>query len=299
MNPIERIQSKYQTLSKGQKKLAQYLNRHSEEAAFLTAARLGEKAGVSESTVVRFAMLLGYKGYPQLQEDFAKQVQGNMEAAKRLAAGQRREDADELLSKTLEDDMLRLEITLKAAGKEAFETATAMIDEADHVYIVGLRRSYALAYTLYEDLRMIRPGVILVNANSEQELIEQLMDIGPGDALIGISFPRYSLRTLRAMEFANSRQAQILVITDQLRSPMTLYSSSVLTAACSMTTVAASLTSGMSLVNALTTKLALMHEDEVKRRVELLEKTMTDYRVGGADDIDYFSEQVSILPWEL
>lgn len=256
-NVLKKISDLVPLLSKSQKKIAHYIIENTNEAAFLTAAKLGMNIGVSESTVVRFAMVLGYEGFPGLQEALALYIKERMNSAHRIDINSDAMEGSQTLEYVMKHDAEKILDALKETDANTFNMAVEIISKAKKVYIVAVRSSVALADFLGFYLRMIVENVQLVITNSSSEIFEQMINVDSDDAVIGISFPRYSMRTLKALEFANDRNAKIITITDSIHSPMNLYSSCNLLAGTDMATVVDSLVAPMSLINALIVALCM------------------------------------------
>lgn len=287
-----RINEHYGSLSKGQRLLAAYITDHYDKAAFLTAAKLGEAVGVSESTVVRFAANLGYKGYPQFQNALQDIVKGKLDKVHHMEVTYGKISRSEILNNVLKADADRIQNTLEEIDAAAFEAAVDTILNARCIYIVGLRSCAMLAEFLGFYLNMMFDQVKVLKTTSASELFEQMVHIGKEDVIIGISFPRYSMRTLKAMEFANNRSAKVITITDSVHSPMNLYSSCNLLAKSDMSSILDSLVAPLSVINALLVALCMKKQDEVVTSLELLEQVWEDYQVYGKDEIDYIDESV-------
>lgn len=287
-----RINEHYGSLSKGQRLLAAYITDHYDKAAFLTAAKLGEAVGVSESTVVRFAANLGYKGYPQFQNALQDMVKGKLDKVRHMEVTYGKISRSEILNNVLKADADRIQNTLEEIDAAAFEAAVDTILNARCIYIVGLRSCAMLAEFLGFYLNMMFDQVKVLKTTSASELFEQMVHIGKEDVIIGISFPRYSMRTLKAMEFANNRSAKVITITDSVHSPMNLYSSCNLLAKSDMSSILDSLVAPLSVINALLVALCMKKQDEVVTSLELLEQVWEDYQVYGKDEIDYIDESV-------
>lgn len=291
---MNRINERYGTLSKGQKLLAAYIIDHYDQAVFLTAAKLGETVGVSESTVVRFAMHLGYKGYPQFQEALAELVQGKLHSVQRMEDIYGRITQSEILETVLQSDAKRIKNTLKDIDEQAFNLAVETILDAKQIYVIGLRSCAPLAEFLSFYLNMMVGGVKLLHTSSSSELFEQMLQIGQGDVMIGISFPRYSVRVLKAMEFANNRNAKVITLTDSVHSPMNLYSSCNLIAQSDMSAIVDSLVAPLSVINALLMAVCMKRQKTVFQNLELLEQVWEEYQFYGNDEIDYIDDSVQM-----
>lgn len=220
-----RINESYSKLSKGQKLLATYITDNYDKAVFLTAAKLGEVVGVSESTVVRFAMHLGYRGYPEFQSALEELVRNKLNSIQRMEVTYGRISQSKILESVLKSDAEKINSTLEKIDQAAFEMAVDTILNAKHIYIIGIRSCAPLASFMAFYFTLMFENVRLIQTSSSSEIFEQMVRIGKEDVIIGISFPRYSMRTLKAMEFANNRSAKVITLTDSVHSPMNLYSS--------------------------------------------------------------------------
>ncbi|MCH5250456.1 MAG: MurR/RpiR family transcriptional regulator [Lachnospiraceae bacterium] len=288
---ITRLNDHYRKMSKGQKAIADFIYDHYDHAVFMTAARLGDTVGVSESTVVRFASFIGYNGYPEFQKDLEEWVQNKINSVQRIGAKYGRSSQSEILTSVLNSDIEKIEDTIENLDAVAFETAVDIILEAKNVYIMGIRSCAPLANFLHFYLNMIRGNVILLSSTSMSETFEQMIRIDENDAIIGISFPRYSMRTLKAMEFANDRNAKVIAITDNVHSPMNLYSSCNLFARSDMVSIVDSLVAPLSLINALVVAMCLKRPEEVKQDLKSLEYAWNNYQVYLNDEINFIDEE--------
>lgn len=288
---ITRINDHYKKMSKSQKAIAGFICDHYDHAVFMTAAKLGDTVGVSESTVVRFASFIGYAGYPEFQKDLEEWVQNKINSVQRIGAKYGRSSQSEILTSVLNADIEKIEDTIENLDAVAFETAVDIILEAKNVYIMGIRSCAPLANFLHFYLNMIRGNVILLSTTSVSETFEQMIRIDENDAIIGISFPRYSMRTLKAMEFANDRNAKVIAITDNVHSPMNLYSSCNLLARSDMVSIVDSLVAPLSLINALVVAMCLKRPEEVKQDLKNLEYAWNNYQVYLNDEINFIDEE--------
>lgn len=279
-------------MSKGQKKVADCVLADSNKCAFMTAAELGRAAGVSESTVVRFPAALGLSGYPQFQRQLAALVQDKIKSFDKIDITQGDMSDDLILANVLSADAKKIEYTLQNIDKKAFHTAVDDILHAQNVYIIGVRSCEPLAHFLAYYLKVIRSGVSTLNVNDANELFEQMIHVCEKDVVIGISFPRYSMRTLKAMEFANSRSARIIAITDSKHSPMNMYSSCNLFAVSEMASIVDSMAAPLSLMNALIVAMCVRKNKEVVKNLENLRTIMDNYSFEGNDEINMLDEDV-------
>ncbi len=288
---ITRINEHYGKMSKGQKAISAFIYDHYDQAVFMTAARLGETVGVSESTVVRYAMFIGYNGYPEFQRDLEDWVQNKINSVQKIGAKYGKSTQSEILTSVLQADIEKLQDTIQKLDPVAFETAVDIILEAKTVYVMGVRSCEPLAEFLNFYLNMIRGSVVLLKTTSISETFEQMIRIDGQDAMIGISFPRYSMRTLKAMEFANDRNAKVITVTDSVHSPMNLYSSCNLLARSDMVSIVDSLVAPLSVINALVVAMCLKRPEEVKRSLKDLEEAWNNYQVYLNDEINFIDEE--------
>ncbi len=289
-----RINERYAALSKGQKLLAAYITDNYDKAVFLTAAKLGEVVGVSESTVVRFAMHLGYKGYPQFQQALAELVRGKLNSLQRMEDVYGRISQSEILATVLQSDMDRIQATLRTIDEHTFDLAVDTILTAKKIYVIGIRSCAPIAEFLAFYLNLMMEHVQLLHTTSSSELFEQMLHIGKQDVIFGISFPRYSMRTLKAMEFANSRNAKVITLTDSVHSPMNLYSSCNLIANSDMSSIVDSLVAPLSVINALIMAVCMKRQKKVIKNLELLDKVWEEYQIYGKDEIDYIDNSIEM-----
>jgi len=284
------MNEKFPRMSKSHKAIAAYIADHYEEAVFMTAAKLGETIGVSESTVVRFATGIGYDGYPEFQRVLEEWVKNKLNKVQKVGAKYGKSSQSEILAAVLQSDIEKIQNTITNLDPVAFEAAVDSIINALSVYLIGLRSCEPLAEFLNFYLNMIRDRVILLKTTSVTELFEQMLRINEKDVIIGISFPRYSMRTLKAMEFASDRNAKVITITDSIHSPMNLYSSCNLLARSDMVSIVDSLVAPLSVINALVVALCLKCPEEVKSNLENLEEAWNNYQVYLNDEINFIDE---------
>lgn len=293
---VKRINTKFSTMSRGQRKLAEYILSEYDKAAFLTAAEIGKQVGVSESTVVRFAGLLGYKGYPYMQKALEQLVYTKLHEAPAVDIENENISGQEVLEQILKKDIQNISMTLENTDRRTFDMAVEKLLNARHVYLVGIRGSEPLAVYMGFYLKLMLDEVTVISNGNTSDLFEGLMKINEEDCLVGISFPRYSMRTLKAMEFANDRQAKIITITDTIYSPMCLYSSCNLLARSNMVSIVDSLVAPLSLINALVVALCLKRPDDVKKNLESLGQAWDNYQVYLKDEFNYIDESLLSTP---
>ena len=290
---LNKIDKNYEQMSKGQKLLADYILKNYDKAVFLTAAKLGKVVGVSESTVVRFATQLGYQGYPGFQKALEELVRNKLNSIQRMEVTYGRISQSEILASVLQSDIEKIKLTLANMDQNAFELAVDTILNAKRIYVVGIRSCAPLANFLSFYLNLIFDNVTSVHTNSSSEIFEQLIRIGAEDVIIGISFPRYSMRTLKALEFASNRKAKVITLTDSVHSPMTLYSSCNLIARSDMASIVDSLVAPLSVVNALVVALCMKKQKDVIATLETLEQS-DEYQVYSSDELNQVDDSVSL-----
>ncbi|MDR2514523.1 MAG: MurR/RpiR family transcriptional regulator [Christensenellaceae bacterium] len=258
---LARINQTGRKLSKGQKRIAEYIVNHYDKAAFMTAARLGQKVEVSESTVVRFAIALGYDGYPTLQKALQEMIRNRLTAVQRV---EMTGDLSEIaaLSTVLRADMQNIRQTIEDVDEQIFLQSIEAISSAKRVYLVGVRSSGPLAQFLGYYMNFIHRDVSVITSGVS-DVMEQIARVGGGDLLIAISFPRYSRRTIDAMVYAREQGARVLAITDTPLSPLGQLSDLCLTARSDMASFVDSLVAPLSLINALIVALSIRHKGEV------------------------------------
>ncbi len=273
------IQENIHTFSKGQKKIAGFILESYDKAAFMTASRLGQKVGVSESTVVRFASELGYDGYPDMQRSLQKLIRNRLTTVQRIEVTNDRLGDQDLLSMVLQSDIDKIRLTLEELDRESFNRAVDAIVSARKIYIIGVRSSASIASFLHFYFNLIFDNVTLVSANTASEIFESLLRVGEGDVVIGVSFPRYSSRTVQAMSFARDRGATTIAITDGEGSPLAIISRYTLIARSDMASFVDSLVAPLSLVNALLVAVSRRENDELARTFRTLEDIWDEYGV--------------------
>lgn len=274
---INRINSSYKKMSKGQKLIAEYILNNYDKAAFMTASRLGIKVDVSESTVVRFANFLGYDGYPRLQKALQELIRNKLTTVQRIEMSS---DLNQsmVLRTVLKADMNNIRLTIDQIDNDVFDEIVNEIFHAKQIYVLGLRSSAPLAQFLGYYLNFIFDNVRIVTSGVS-DIFEQLMRIGEGDLLIGISFPRYSSRTIEAMSFVKEKKAKVIAITDSLLSPLSISADRCLIARSDMASFVDSLVAPLSIINALIVAIGLREKDDISNYFSQLEKIWDEYKV--------------------
>ncbi len=276
---IKYIREHMPDMSKSHKMIAAYIIDHPDSAAYLTATKLGAVTGVSESTVVRFAIELGFKGYPEMQKALKDLIRTSMTSVQRVAAADSLMSGGDVMSKVMNSDADKIRLTLEEVKKEDFDKAAEMITGAKNVYIIGIRSASMLSSFFAYYLNIILGNVTLLDMTSTGEMFERLMHISKGDVLVGISFPRYSKRTRTAIEFAKKREANILALTDSNSSPIATKADCTLIAKSDMASFVDSLVAPLSIINALIVAVSMNKKDELSHHLHELEKIWDEYEV--------------------
>ena len=245
----------------------------------MTAGKLGQTVGVSESTVVRFASELGYEGYPEMRKAIQEMIRSRLTSVQRIEVAKETMNEEKVLESVLCSDMEKLQTTLEECDKESFAAAVDSILNAKHVYIVGMRSSTCLANFMGFYLNLLQENVHIIQDTTVSEVYEQIIRIKEGDVFIGISYPRYSSRTVKAMKFAKSTGATVIGITDGMTSPFVGVSDILLFAKSDMVSFLDSLVAPLSLINALIVSVGTKSKDNVSNIFNRLETIWADYEV--------------------
>ncbi len=267
------------TFSKGQKRIANYILEHYDKAAYMTASKLGTLVGVSESTVVRFAIELGFEGYPEMQKSLQELIRMKLTSVQRVEVTNSLIGEGDVLEKILMSDAEKIRRTLEEVDREAFEAAVDKIVAADKIYIIGVRSSSSLAGFLNFNFRMIFDNVKFVQTTSGSEMFEQIMSIGPNDVMIAISFPRYSKRIVNAVEYAHNAGADVISLTDSHQSPIAGVADQLLLARSDLVSFVDSLVAPLSIINAIIVAVSRKKMDDIRVRFDKLEKIWDEYEV--------------------
>lgn len=273
------IQNNMGGFSKGQKLIGQFILDNYDKAAYMTALRLGQTVRVSESTVVRFAVELGYDGYPAMQKALQEMIRSKLTTVQRIEVSNDRLGQQDVLTKVVQADMEKLRLTLEELDRQAFVEAVDAIVSARRVYILGVRSAATLADFLAFYFHLIFDNVYHVQTSLASEMFEQMLRVGEGDVVIGISFPRYSTRTVRAMEFARDQGATVVAITDSELSPLYETANHSLLAKSDMASFVDSLVAPLSIINALIVAVGRKKSKEVTATFERLERIWDEYQV--------------------
>ncbi len=273
------IQEKQSTFSKGQKQISSFILGHYDKAAYMTAAKLGALVGVSESTVVRFANELGFAGYPELQHSLQEMIRSKLTTIQRIEITNDRIGESDLLEKVLNSDIEKIKHTLDEIDRTSFENAVDDLIGAQMIYIIGMRSSSSLASFMYHYLNLVFPHVRLVRTTSGSEIFEQLLRINDKDAIVGISFPRYSKRIINALGYAKKQGAKVISITDSAASPIAANADDLLLAKSDMASFVDSLVAPLSIINALIVAIGRKKQDEIAETFGKLERIWDEYDV--------------------
>ena len=280
---LQTIRQQMDGFSKGQKRIADYILNDYDKAAFMTAAKLGKTAQVSESTVVRFAAELGYSGYPAMQKALQELIRGRLTSVQRIHASEETMEGD-LLTRIMHRDMETISATIEGVDRTAFANVVEQLLAAEHVYILGVRSSSFLAGYLNFYLRLLMDNVILVQNYAAGEIYEQMVHIGPKDVLIAISFPRYSNMVIHAVDMAYERGAGVIAITDNGMSPLMPYATEALFVQCEALSYVDSLAAPLSFLNALVLAVGRRKRQEVDETFSQLEQVWSKYDIFGKSE---------------
>jgi DNA-binding MurR/RpiR family transcriptional regulator len=276
---LSTIQSRMGSFSKGQKVIARFILESYDKAAFMTASKLGKTVNVSESTVVRFAAELGFNGYPSMQKALQEMIRNKLTSIQRIEVSNDRIGDQDILSLVMQSDIEKIRLTLEEIDREQFNAAVQDIVAARKIYILGVRSASAIANFISFYFNLIFETVVTVNTTSVSEVFEQVMHIGPGDVFIGVSFPRYSKRTVKSMKYAKDSGAKVVAITDSMDSPLAKIADETLVAKSDMASFVDSLVAPLSLVNALIVAVGRQKNQDLAATFGRLEKIWAEYDV--------------------
>ena len=278
-NLLREIEDKLPKFSKSQKIISKYILENYDKAAYMTASRLGSAVGVSESTVVRFALELGFEGYPEFQHSLQETVRIKLTSFQRMDVTNSLIGDGDLLSKVLNSDIDKIKRTIEEIDREAFDKSVDALVTAKNIYIVGLGSSAILASSLNHSLRMIFDSVRLIEASSADEIYAQIMNISPDDAVVAMSFPRYSKKLISAVNFAKDSGATVIALTDSVSSPIASFADNLLVARSDMASFADSLVAPMSIINALIVTIGKKKNEYIQRVFTELEAIWDEHDV--------------------
>jgi len=273
------IKKNYPDLSKGHKKIADYVLSKYDKAAYLNASALASEVGISESTVVRFAYELGCDGFTAFQRSLQEIIPNKLTSVQRMDVTTARMGDKDILTTVMNTDLEKIRQTLEDTDREEFSGAVETILNAKNVYILGVRSAASLAQFVYFYTTLLLPNVKLLQTSSSSEVFEQLIRIDEDSVVLAISFPRYSKRTLKAVQFASSRGSKIVSITDSPYAPINEYATHKLIARSDMASFVDSLVAPLSLINSLIVAIGMHKKDEIKNTFEQLENIWDEYEV--------------------
>ena len=278
-NLLGEIQQRMPGFSKSQKIISNYILKNYDKAAYMTASKLGSTVNVSESTVVRYAIELGFDGYPEFQHSLQEIVRTKLTSFQRMEVTNNLIGDGDVLSKVLMSDIDKIKRTVEDIDRDAFEAAVDSLVGAKHIYILGLGSAAMLATALDHSLRMIFDDIKYVMASSATEIYEQMISIGEGDVVIAISFPRYSKKVVNAVAFAKKAGADVIALTDSAESPIAANADQALFARSDMASFSDSLVAPLSVINALVVAVSRKKQDELMVRLHQLEKIWDEFNV--------------------
>jgi len=273
------IEAKSKRFSKGQRQIASYISQNYDKAAFMNAVKLGSTVGVSESTVVRFASMLGYEGYPEMRRALQEMIRNRLTSVQRIEVARDTIDNRDILTSVLTSDVDKIRMTLEEVDKAAFEAAVSAMLGAKRIFVLGLRASAVLSSFMGFYLNLTAENVRVVNDTYANEALEQIVSIGEGDVLFTISFPRYSRRAVRAIGYAREQGATTIALTDGVASPIAGMADIKLFAKSDMVSYLDSLVAPLSVVNAILVAMAHQSEEKVSENLTRLERMWTEYDV--------------------
>lgn len=276
---LKKIENGMSSFSKGQKLIANYILAHYDKAAYLTASKLGAYVGVSESTVVRFAIELGFEGYPEFQHSLQEIIRNRLTSFQRIEVTNSLIGNENVLERVLLSDAEKIRRTLEEVDQKSFDEAIEKIVSANRIYILGVRSSSSLASFLNFNFQMIFDNVKFIQTTSGSEMFEQIMQISEGDVMIAISFPRYSKRIINAVEYARSKNANVVALTDSKVSPIAAFANQLLIAQSDMISFVDSLVAPLSIINAIVMAVSRKKQKEVTERLRILEEVWDQYEV--------------------
>lgn len=278
-NIAERIEERFFSFSKGQKRIAGAILNNYEKVAYMTAAKLGAFCEVSESTVVRFAAEIGYTRYPEMQNAVRELLRTKLTSSQRIAVTNEHLDDGDILTGVLSADIEKIKYTLENTDRTVFSKAVNALLSARRIYIFGSRSSAALSQFLSYNLELIFDNVKRVDFSASAEVFEKLFSIGEGDVLFVFSFPRYSKTAIDVARYARDKHATVIALSDSAVSPLAGFASILLTAQSDMASFVDSLTAPLSIINALLASVAKEREAEITARFDKLERLWEEYDV--------------------
>lgn len=273
------LEEKEPTFSKGQRRISQYIVEAYDKAAFMTASKLGKTVGVSESTVVRFAVELGYNGYPEMQKAMQEMVMNRLTSVQRMEIANDRIGKEDVLTKVLQADADKIRQTSETISRDHFNAAVEALVRARRIYVLGVRSSATLARFAGYYMNYMFDNVHVITASGPGEMFERLVGVTAEDVVLAFSFPRYSSATIKAAQYCRNIGATVVGVTNSALSPLAQHCDHVLLAKSDMVSLVDSLVAPLSVVNALLVALASAREREMEKSFEILERVWEEYNV--------------------
>lgn len=296
-NLLVRIDMSRKDFSKGQRRIASYIEEHYDTAAFMTAAKLGEVVGVSESTVVRFAAQIGYDGYPYLQKAMQEMIRDKLNSIQRIEVTTGRIGDGDVVETVLNQDIDKIKRTIEELSREDFKKAVNAIINAENIYVFGVKSASYIASFFAYYLDLIFGNVHVLDSTSKTTTYEKLFRISDKDVMIGISFPRYSTMAVDAMNFAHERGAEVIAITDSMISPLVANADEILLARSDIASVVDTLVAPLSLINALLVDIVIERKEDIIHTFSKLEQVWKEQNVytldRGADNAEEENNDLS------
>lgn len=290
-NLLVRIDLSRKEFSKGQRRIAAYIEEHYDEAAFMTAASIGEIVGVSESTVVRFATQIGYKGYPSLQKAMQEMIRDKLNSVQRIEVTTGRIGQNDVVESVLNQDIDKIKRTIDEVSRDDFRRTVQAVINADNIYVFGVKSASYIANFFAYYLDLIFGNVHFINSTSKTTTYEKLFRICDKDVMIGISFPRYSAMAVDAMNFAHARGAEVIAVTDSMISPLVANADEVLLARSDIASVVDTLVAPLSLINALLVAIVIERKEDIKKTFSALEEVWKEQNVYALDNTSKGSKE--------
>lgn len=288
---LKDIQNHMSDFSKGQRIIGRYIISNYDKASYMTASMLSKCAGVSESTVNRFILEMGFSGYASFQKELEKYVRRQLKQVRKLDFSMDSMEPDDLADFVMQKDIEHIQLARQQLDLYGLLEAADNICNAQRIYIVGNQNCRILAEILEEHLTLFFQNTVLITNMDSETILRKLLHLTPHDVVIGISIPRYSIRTIKALEFASDKNAKIVTLTDQKHSPLCLYSSCNLTALCDMSSIVESYSAMVSLMNVLTVSIFMKKKEFVLQSIENLEQVKQQYSNEETDELNLFDKE--------
>ena len=276
MDLLREIQSQYAGLSKNHRKIADYLATTGIEVSFDSITELSRKIGVSESSIVRFAKEMGYKGYPNFRKELQAEFRRTSGAASRLSDALTSVSGRSVIDSVFKADIELIEETRSGLSETELTQAVTMITTAKKIFVIGFRAAFSLAYFLYFRFVRLRLDARLITLTGGTSLVEQLALLQKGDILIALGFDAMPRETRIALDFAAKNRIPILAISHTPTSEIARKSTLCLVARRRPHRTQ-SLAASMSLLNALAIAVATHNKDKAFRALRRLDAIEQQY----------------------